>query len=113
MFLVLFQYGRTESYRVATTPSIPDDNKTAHGKAKVALGASEAPEGRPKTCPCPFILHFALFPLGPHFCFLPPGVAAWYFWEPHSLGMLFLSGLDFSPFVDTFGVITSHTDTPR
>lgn len=33
--LILFQYGRTDSYRVATVASVRDDNKTADGKDKV------------------------------------------------------------------------------
>jgi hypothetical protein len=33
--VVIFQHGRSDSYRVATVPSNYDDNKTADGRAKV------------------------------------------------------------------------------
>ena len=35
LYVSTLQHGRSDSYRVATIPSIPDDNKTADGKAKV------------------------------------------------------------------------------
>lgn len=34
---LMFQHGRSDSYRVATIPSNYDDNKTADGRAKVYL----------------------------------------------------------------------------
>lgn len=36
---LLLQHGRSDSYRVATVPSIPDDNKTFDGAAKVLIQA--------------------------------------------------------------------------
>lgn len=42
LIVVIFQHGRSDSYRVATVPYISDDNRTVDGKPKVfSTGWSE------------------------------------------------------------------------